>query len=222
MNEWDVKIRDRIMRIAGRFSAEQVFKDWVQMTAIMIANALDVRYGELWEKREESYKNTARQYDTSELEQMSEMIAMLVLSLTEMHDALGEIYMNLGMGAKNTGQFFTPQSVSQLCARLCIDEMEPEEDGKYRIHEPACGSGGMVIAALCEMRERGINYQRQVRVVCQDLDWRCVDMCYVQLSLLGVKAVVVQGSTLSEPYSRETPEERIFRTPAEMGLLIWR
>lgn len=222
MNEWDAKIRDRIMQIAGRFSAEQVFKDWVQMTAIMIANALDVRYGELWEKREESYKNTARQYDTSELEQMSEMIAMLVLSLTEMHDALGEIYMNLGIGAKNTGQFFTPHSVSQLMARLSVDGMEPDEDGMYQMHEPACGSGGMVIAAMNEMRARGINYQRDCKVVCQDLDWRCVDMCYVQLSLLGVKAVVVQGSTLSEPYSRETPEERIFRTPAEMGLLAWR
>lgn len=222
MNEWDVKIRDRIMQIAGRFSAEQVFKDWVQMTAIMIANALDVRYGELWEKREESYKNTARQYDTSELEQMSEMIAMLVISLTEMHDALGEIYMHLGMGAKKTGQFFTPRSVSRLCAQLVVENQKPDEDGIYRINEPACGSGGMVIAEMCEMRARGVHYQRDCKVVCQDLDWRCVDMCYVQLSLLGVKAVVVQGSTLSEPYSRETPEERIFRTPAEMGLLIWR
>ena len=222
MNDWDVKIRDRIMRIAGRFSAEQVFKDWVQMTAIMIANTLDVRYGELWEKREESYKNTARQYDTSELEQMSEMIAMLTLSLTEMHDALGEIYMNLGIGEKKTGQFFTPQSVSRLCAQLVVENQKPDEDGIYRINEPACGSGGMVIEGLCGLRERGINYQRQVQAVCQDLDWRCVYMCYVQLSLLGVPAIVVQGSTLSEPYSRETPEERIFRTPAEMGLLVWR
>lgn len=222
MNEWDVKIRDRIMQIAGRFSAEQVFKDWVQMTAIMIANALDVRRGKLWEKREESYKNTARQYDTRELEQMSEMIAMLAISLTEMHDALGEIYMNLDMGSKNTGQFFTPHSVSQLMARLSVDGMEPDEDGMYRIHEPACGSGGMVIEGLRGLRERGINYQRRVQAVCQDLDWRCVYMCYVQLSLLGVKAVVVQGSTLSEPYSRETPEEKIFRTPAEKGLLVWR
>lgn len=222
MNDWDVKIRDRIMRIAGRYSAEQVFKDWMLMTAISIANTLDIRRGELWEKREERYKNTARQYDTSELEQMSEMAAMLTMSLTEMHDALGEIYMHLDMGSKNTGQFFTPQSVSQLMARLSVDGMEPEEDGKYRIHEPACGSGGMVIEGLCGLRERGINYQRQVRVVCQDLDWRCVDMCYVQLSLLGVPAIVVQGSTLSEPYSRETPEEKIFRTPAEKGLLVWR
>lgn len=222
MNEWDAKIRDRIMQIAGRYSVEEVFADWVHMTAIAISNASDVRLGELWEKREERYKNTARQYDTSELEQMSEMAAMLTMSLTEMHDALGEIYMHLDMGSKNTGQFFTPQSVSQLMARLSVDGMEPEEDGKYRIHEPACGSGGMVIAALCELRARGVHYQRDCKVVCQDLDWRCVDMCYVQLSLLGVKAVVVQGSTLSEPYSRETPEEKIFRTPAEKGLLVWR
>lgn len=222
MNKWDEKIRDRIKQIAGRYSAEQVFSDWVQMTAIMIANALDVRHGELWEKREESYKNTMQRYQAQERDIICEMTGMLELSLTEMHDALGEIYMNLGMGAKNTGQFFTPWSVSQLCARMVSENQKTDEDGMYRIHEPACGSGGMVIAELHELRERGINYQRRVQAVCQDLDWRCVYMCYVQLSLLGVKAVVVQGSTLSEPYSRETPEERIFRTPAEMGLLVWR
>ena len=222
MNEWDAKIRDRIMQIAGRYSVEEVFADWVHMTAIAISNASDVRRGELWEKREESYKNTMQRYQAQERDSICEMTGMLVESLSEMHDALGEIYMNLGIGEKKTGQFFTPHSVSRLMARLSVDGMEPDEDGIYRIHEPACGSGGMVIAAMCELRARGVHYQRQVQAVCQDLDWRCVYMCYVQLSLLGVKAVVVQGSTLSEPYSRETPEEKIFRTPAEMGLLAWR
>lgn len=222
MNEWDAKIRDRIMQIAGRYSVEEVFADWVHMTAIAISNASDVRRGELWEKREESYKNTMQRYQAQERDSICEMTGMLVESLSEMHDALGEIYMHLGMGAKKTGQFFTPQSVSRLCAQLVVENQKPDEDGIYRINEPACGSGGMVIAAMNEMRARGINYQRDCKVVCQDLDWRCVDMCYVQLSLLGVKAVVVQGSTLSEPYSRETSEEKIFRTPAEKGLLVWR
>lgn len=45
-------------------------------------------------------------------------------------------------------------------------------------------------------------------MVCQDLDWTAVYMCYVQLSLFGVKAIVAQGNTLSEPYTANHPNEK--------------
>ena len=43
-------------------------------------------------------------------------------------------------------------------------------------------------------------------------------MTYIQLSLLGVKAIVCQRDTLTEPYIHE--KRRIFKTPAEMGMLL--
>ena len=47
-------------------------------------------------------------------------------------------------------------------------------------------------------------------------------MCYVQLSLLGIDAVVVQGDTLCDPYTGNNyPRSRIFRTPNNMGLLLF-
>ena len=49
---------------------------------------------------------------------------------------------------------------------------------------PKCGSGGMVVATAQVLQKRGINYQKTLDVVCQDLDWLAVYMCYVQLSLL--------------------------------------
>ena len=69
--------------------------------------------------------------------------------------------------------------------------------------------------------EMGINPQKVLRVVAQDLDWTGVYMTYVQLSILGIDAIVVQGDTLVEPYKRGYPEERIMRTPKNMGLLLW-
>ena len=51
-----------------------------------------------------------------------------------------------------------------------------------------------------------------MRVVAQDLDWRGVYMTYVQCSILGIKAKICQGDTLSEPIVKE--EHRIFYTPA--------
>ena len=47
-------------------------------------------------------------------------------------------------------------------------------------------------------------------------------MCYVQLSLFGINAVVVQGDTLAEPYTGDSyPQNRVFRTPRNMGLLLF-
>lgn len=103
-----------------------------------------------------------------------------------------------------------------------VEEELPEETGVLlvTIDEPSCGSGGMVVATAQVLQKRGINYQKTLDVVCQDLDWSAVYMCYVQLSLLGIKAIVVQGDTLAEPYKKGYPKERVFYTPAKRGLLI--
>ena len=78
----------------------------------------------------------------------------------------------------------------------------------------------MIIATAKEMRDRGINPQRRMDVVAQDLDWKAVYMCYVQLSILGINAIVVQGSTLSHPYiPGKADPECVFYTPAKMGLI---
>ena len=79
----------------------------------------------------------------------------------------------------------------------------------------------MIIALAKVLKDRGINYQRCMDVVAQDLDWNGVYMTYVQLSILGIKATVVQGDTLANPYKDGLYHpERIFRTPGKMGLII--
>ena len=45
-------------------------------------------------------------------------------------------------------------------------------------------------------------------------------MTYLQLSLLGIRAKVVQGDTLADPYRAGYPPERILRTPRDMGVLL--
>ena len=144
-----------------------------------------------------------------------------IAALTEeLSDVLGEIYMMTGMGSKYTGQFFTPFHVSEMCARLSINTDEILDAGRLSLHEPSCGGGGMIIAACKILHECGFDYQRRLDVVAQDLDWKGVYMTYLQLSLIGCRAVVVQGDTLCDPYVGNYPPERIMRTPAKMGMLI--
>lgn len=208
-----------IESISGRYSAYEVFTDWIKCSSLAISNSLDLYRGKIWKDREQMYLDTVRKYEKEEIHIFTKMLRMLVDTLEDhMHDVLGQIYMESGMGSKAAGQFFTPYHLSVLCAKMVIPA--PDKNGIYQINEPSCGGGGMIIATALALKEKGINYQRKMHVVAQDLDWKGVYMSYLQLSLLGIKAICVQGNTLSEPYVPGYPPERILYTPAEMGVLL--
>lgn len=206
--------------ISGKYSAYEVFTDWIRCSALAISNTCQMFHDKIWQDREQMYMDTMRKYTDEEQIKMSEMFFMLAETLeTEMADVLGQIYMESGMGSKAAGQFFTPYHLSELCANLSLPD--PDENGKIMINEPSCGGGGMIIAAASSMRTKGLNYQRNLYVVAQDLDWKGVYMCYLQLSLLGINAICVQGNTLLEPYIPEkTEKSHILMTPAKWGILI--
>lgn len=211
-----------IESMSGRYSPYNIFSDWVEMCALSIMNAVDVTHDRIWEDREQQYIDTARKYSETEMKCFAQMFVWLGDALTDdMHDVLGDIYMTAGMGNKYTGQFFTPFHLSELCARVLIDTNKLPETGHIDIHEPSCGGGGMIIAACKVLHEGGFDFQRRLKVVAQDLDWKGVYMTYLQLSLIGCDAVVVQGDTLREPFDvRRTPKDRIMRTPMNMRALI--
>lgn len=209
-----------IKQMSGKYAPQVVFADWIQCVALSISNSVQIFHDNLWKQREEQYLATMNRYGKEERMKMAEMAGMLILTYEKgLGDVLGEVYMESIGGNKNSGQFFTPYSVSLAAARLTLPDTI-DENKKLSFCEPTCGSGGMVIAAAQVLQEKGINYQRVLDVVCQDLDWTAVYMCYVQLSLLGVKAIVAQGNTLSEPNTANHPKEKVFYTPAKRGLLI--
>lgn len=78
---------------------------------------------------------------------------------------------------------------------------------------------GLILAFLKILKENGINYQKRVRIVAQDLDFRSVYMTYIQLSLVGAKAKVVQGDTLADPNVKDN--NYIFYTPMWKGVMWW-
>lgn len=117
-------------------------------------------------------------------------------------DYLGELYMLSKTSNSKAGQFFTPYSVSKACAEVCIDEKTVneyiEKDKIIKLNEPVCGAGGMIIAAIDILYNRyRLNYSRNLFVECSDIDQRCVHMTYLQLSLIGVPAIVYQRDTLT-------------------------
>lgn len=70
-----------------------------------------------------------------------------VTTLTAAHDYLGQLYEQFFRftGANTIGQFFTPRHVTRLMADIC------EVNESDFVVDPACGSGGFLIASLYRM-----------------------------------------------------------------------
>ena len=226
-NEAKAEIVKRIQRMSGSQSPYNIFSDWIECFALSIANTSMPIHNSVWQEREKRYKQIMNKYSKEERIHFAEMCGLLTLAYEDgdgfrFGDILGEIYMESGSGNKNTGQFFTPYNVSFLTATMSIPA---DYDGKkpIKVNEPSCGAGGMIVATAEVLYRKGINFQKCIQAEAQDLDWRAVYMCYVQLSLLGINAVVVQGDTLADPYTGDSyPQNRVFRTPNNMGMLLYR
>ena len=213
------EIQKAILAMSGRYTAYEIFMDWIECVALALSNSVHLIHDQLWQEREDKFTTIMKKYTHEEQQEFPEMLAWLIEELEDdPRDVLGEVFMRSGMGSDAGGQFFTPFNISQMMAELSVTP--PEEGEKVRLNEPSCGSGGGIIAAALSLKEKGVNYQKCMKVVAQDLDWRCVYMCYVQLSYMGIDAICVQGDTLIDPYRKGYPERRTLRTPAHMGVIV--
>jgi hypothetical protein len=188
-----------LMREASRrHDIFQVFRDFCAMAAISISNACDRAQAEA---REVEYLEIVKRYAPDEVALFPQMLAALTDALeADMSDALGRVFGTLGLGNKWAGQYFTPDHVARMMAAISLGAHPKElivRRGFIRACEPAVGGGAMVIALCRELREQGINYQQHLHVTATDIDIRAVHMAYLQLSLLHVPAVIVQGNSIT-------------------------
>lgn len=188
----------------------EVFQDWLAVSAIAISNAVDWRQQK---RREEVYMEIIQKYTKAEQEKLAEAFAELVLALQHeqsMHgptDILGQVFHALELHSKYKGQFFTPPHVCELMGMMTLNgdnlTQTIEKKGYITVCEPCIGSGGMILGAAKAMANQKLNYQTQMLVTGIDIDIKCVQMAYLQFSLLGIPAVIIHGNSLTdEEWSR--------------------
>lgn len=169
--------------------SQDVFYDWCELSAIAINN--QVLFNQDLENR---YMNIINKYSSEQQMLFCEMLGKLTMLFDiDLDDYLGKLYMMLDGGGNRMGQFFTPYHLSYLTSKLNLTNYNGED---VFLNEPSCGACGLMIGALQSIKEKGFNYQDKVKIVANDLDFKCVYMTYVQLSLCGVSAKVTQGNTL--------------------------
>ena len=194
----------------------QAWSDFVEMAALSLA-----QFGNFDEEREASYMRIVDRYEPEEIHLFPKLLGMVTEALEVRYcDFLGEVFMELELGNKWKGQFFTPYHVCVLMAELTFNKNDFADGRVITLNEPAVGGGAMVIAMCDHLTNERINFQKQLKITCQDVGYTAVCMCYIQLSLIGCNAVVVHANTLSMEVwgSFYTPMARMFpiRSPHEM------
>lgn len=110
-------------------------------------------------------------------------------------DAFGtlyeEMYLLRGKAAK-TGQFFTPQNVSDLCADILNNGVT-----KGKVNDPAAGSGRMLLAHYMAKSKFDHQAGRRFEYVAQDVDPTACKMCALNLMAHGLYGHVECRDTLT-------------------------
>lgn len=179
-----------------KYRKHEVFRDFCELAALSISNVVDLQQREA---REARYMQIVARYDLAEAERFPIMLAHVTMALESgFQDCLGKLFMSLELGDHWKGQFFTPYPISYLMARLSIDGAADviESKGFITVNEPAAGAGAMLIGVANVLNDMGLNYQRCMHAIAQDIDETAVHMCYIQLSLLHVPGLVIQGNSL--------------------------
>jgi len=181
----------------------QVFSDFVHMAACSLYNAIHRD-----EDFEADYMRRVGRYSREDANNMSRLLAEVIQGLEFCPtDFLGQIFMNLELGNARHGQFFTPYNVSHMMAQVTLSDglsvLTSGERDFITVSDPACGAGGMIVAMAEAMLEAGFNPQKQMMVYCVDIDPVAAMMCYIQLSLMGIPAIVATGNSLTVEIKRE-------------------
>lgn len=202
-----LEYKDAIKLIEGADDSKityEVFTDFVKMIAISISSAVDISTRE---RREEQYKTISSKYTPESLSKCAEFLGMLTILLqVKREDVLGTMYMMLDFGDKSKAQEFTPFSITQIASRIAILDKDESKNidinifvkGYVSVNDCSCGAGSMIIGYAMMLKSFGYNYQRHLLAFAEDLDEIAVAMTYIQLSLLGIPAIVRRQDTLTE------------------------
>ncbi|MEO0646536.1 MAG: N-6 DNA methylase [Cyanobacteria bacterium J06650_10] len=209
----------QLKSLSASQSPHRVFSGWLEIAAITL-HQLPYHSGELskdnaFETLEAQYMERIKAHDREMLNSFSEMLSLLIMAHNGSYsDFLGDITGEYELLNKHVGQFFTPYHLCRLLAKMSMGDVRSlvEEKGIITVCEPAVGAGGLVIATAEEAVSQGVDPRAYIQFDCTDVSRDAFNMAYIQLSALGLQAVVRHGNTLSGEYweHRPTPQLRMF------------
>ena len=114
------------------------------------------------------------------------------------HEMLGDAYEYLikkfaDLQNKKAGEFYTPRSVVSLLTKI----LDP--DDSETIYDPACGTGGMLLEAAFQIKQKGQEI-RKLRLFGQESNLNTAAIAKINLFLHGLDDFsIIRADTLREP-----------------------
>ena len=143
----------------------------------------------------DGFKQCLDRYSRAEGEEFSRLLGRYVdaVEADPFRDILGELFMRLDVNSVRSGQFFTPEPIAEMMARMQFDEESfkrlVEEKGAVTVCDPAVGSGVMLLSfAKVVHQALGRWGTGKLRLYGTDIDIRCVNMCRIQIRMNGLDA----------------------------------
>lgn len=193
-----------IERLSHRHSRYDIFTDFLTCAYCALrkpfeqnkkkADALEVEYMRVVKKHKD-YPDTIKQFP--------QLLAFAVQAFDggpgSGKDFLGRCAGSLEILNAGAGQFFTPYEISRMMAEMTLQDVGSiiEANGFVSIQEPACGAGGMIVAAADVIERAGFALNKTVYVDATDISEMCFKMAFIQCCMRGVPALVRHGNTLS-------------------------
>lgn len=194
-NEYKKDFIKHLEKMSARYGIVSVFGDVVAMMACAVGSQFSLDKKAV----EARFSAIAGKYTS---EEYAEAVNCLVVTMKALEDTresfLGPILETIGAANVHNGQFFTPASVANVCARICCDDvLKDHKDGELiTINDPACGAGAMLISQAEEMLKAGIP-QKDIYILAGDIDLRACDITFVELTLLGYAARIDHADALA-------------------------
>ena len=109
-------------------------------------------------------------------------------------DLLGPFYMSFAEGA-DRGEFYTPSAAARFIGRWALGGYR-QGNGTYRVLEPSCGSGVLVLEVARAMAEADLELSL-LYAEAWDVNGLACDLAYLNLTTWSVPARVVCGDSLT-------------------------
>lgn len=199
-NEYETELFHQLTSLAGKYSLDKVFRDFLQYSALTISNICDgVHYAERKITQEELLQKYHGEISLHDCFQTLIKAILLHQEQGKLRDVLGNIFEAIGLSNERTGQFFTPENISSMMAKMMIgDKLKKLQNKPYiTVSYPCIGSGRMLLAYADEVQKLGYNYCAKMVGMAVDIDLTCVYMSYIQFSIYGIPAVVIHGDSLA-------------------------
>ncbi|EJU22559.1 N-6 DNA Methylase domain protein [Peptoanaerobacter stomatis] len=200
MNELEKELIEKMR--SQSTNSYQIFADFCRCSVYAVNSQVDMLNSSDWN---EKYIQVINSYDKSIniANKFSEMFALFCMCIEQepYSDILGRVYMNLEVSSGKIGQFFTPQHIANLTAKLNFDNKrvtkEIEDKSFITLSESCSGGASLILGFAKAMQENGYTPYKHLLVVANDLDEMCVNMTYLQLVLNDIPAIVTRGNALN-------------------------